>query len=108
MTITSQQPAAPDAIVTQSTLELAQPTAITSPIMTEFTLQLSKSTTRSSDDVNIDDLKPAAKPAAANTGVAQSAFVQARIANAILTELQLSKKVRKPNVPRLSVHSIFI
>jgi hypothetical protein len=60
--------------MTQSTLELAQLTPITSPIMTQFTLQLDQPTTQSSEDVNVEDLKRAAKPASANMGVAQSAF----------------------------------
>jgi hypothetical protein len=117
--------------MTQSTLELVQSTAITSVITTQFTSQLAQSTTQSSNDVDIDDLKQAAKSAADNTdqdlsqttvalslaqsgtldsvNVAQSAFSQARTADTILNELELSNEVRKPNnVPIFIVHSLCI
>jgi hypothetical protein len=79
--------------------------------MTQFTSQLARLTTQSSEDMNDDDLKRAAKRAADNTdqeisltaialslaqsgtldsaNVVQSVFAQAKVADAISNELEL-------------------
>jgi hypothetical protein len=94
--------------MTQSTLELVQSVTITSPFTTQFKSQLAQSTTQSSEDVKVDDLKQAAKPVAANIEVVQSTCAQTIIANAVSIELQLSKEIIKQNAPSLIVHSIYI
>jgi hypothetical protein len=84
---------------------------------------------QSAEDVNDDDIKPAAKPAAnmenelsqstiasalAQSGtldsinVVQFAFAQARIADAISNELALTTHVIQTNVPSFIVHSLGI
>jgi hypothetical protein len=120
----AQSIAPTSAIMTQSTMELAQLITPTSGNMTQSASKLAQS-----EDMNDDDLKPAAKPAAnvdnelcqstialslSQSGtldpvnVDQTAFDQARIADAILNELALTHQVRNINVPIFSVHYLCI